>query len=283
MENTSETQSASYIIDGRRESFDYLGEVGIGETTVLLDSDDDLTANLPWHAQGFTAENFLSEEECERLRSGLIDLLHREIHALCGKPVNFTADTYHHVIHQETHQALMKKSIPGWTEDFFPIAFSEIEKRLSEICQKPLETGVYSDFKTFHIRIVRPRPYLDNNPPHRDVWLDQLRNCVNIYFGVLGSDSDSALPILAGSHLWKESEISRTKEGAIIGGNTYKVPAVVAATRGLTMTRPNPKANEVLVFSPYAIHGGGTNTNPDRTRISLEMRFWRRGNLRKKP
>jgi ectoine hydroxylase-related dioxygenase (phytanoyl-CoA dioxygenase family) len=41
------------------------------------------------------------------------------------------------------------------------------------------------------------------------------------------------------------------------------------------MIRPNPSENEVLVFSPYLVHGGGYNTNIDITRISLEMRFWK--------
>ncbi len=31
----------------------------------------------------------------------------------------------------------------------------------------------------------------------------------------------------------------------------------------------------MLLFSPYLIHGGAANREPDRTRVSLEMRFWR--------
>jgi ectoine hydroxylase-related dioxygenase (phytanoyl-CoA dioxygenase family) len=40
------------------------------------------------------------------------------------------------------------------------------------------------------------------------------------------------------------------------------------------LIRPNPKENEVMLFSPYLVHGGGYNFNADVTRISLEMRFW---------
>ena len=43
----------------------------------------------------------------------------------------------------------------------------------------------------------------------------------------------------------------------------------------LTLERPNPGLNEVLVFSPYLIHGGAFNQQTDATRVSLEMRFWR--------
>ena len=42
------------------------------------------------------------------------------------------------------------------------------------------------------------------------------------------------------------------------------------------MTRPDPNPDEVLVFSPYLIHGGAVNLNEDMTRVSLEMRLWRR-------
>jgi len=42
------------------------------------------------------------------------------------------------------------------------------------------------------------------------------------------------------------------------------------------LERPNPGENEMLLFSPYLVHGGGYNFNTDMTRISLEMRFWRK-------
>jgi ectoine hydroxylase-related dioxygenase (phytanoyl-CoA dioxygenase family) len=50
---------------------------------------------------------------------------------------------------------------------------------------------------------------------------------------------------------------------------------VVGAAYPLRLERPNPGPNEVMVFSPYLIHGGAFNQQPDHTRVSLEMRFWR--------
>jgi ectoine hydroxylase-related dioxygenase (phytanoyl-CoA dioxygenase family) len=41
------------------------------------------------------------------------------------------------------------------------------------------------------------------------------------------------------------------------------------------MIRPNPTEKQVLVFTPYMVHGGGYNSNKDETRVSLEMRFWK--------
>jgi len=39
------------------------------------------------------------------------------------------------------------------------------------------------------------------------------------------------------------------------------------------MIRPNPSINEILVFSPYLIHGCSDNHNEHMTRMSLEIRF----------
>jgi hypothetical protein len=79
------------------------------------------------------------------------------------------------------------------------------------------------------------------------------------------------------SHHWPESKTERTSDGAkVVGGFSYSVPSVVGV-RGekFSMIRPNPNEDEVLVFSPYCVHGGAVNFNADLTRISLEMRFWR--------
>jgi ectoine hydroxylase-related dioxygenase (phytanoyl-CoA dioxygenase family) len=51
---------------------------------------------------------------------------------------------------------------------------------------------------------------------------------------------------------------------------------VTGARRPLLLVRPAVGPNEVMVFTPYAIHGGGTNGSADTTRVSLEVRFWRR-------
>jgi ectoine hydroxylase-related dioxygenase (phytanoyl-CoA dioxygenase family) len=52
------------------------------------------------------------------------------------------------------------------------------------------------------------------------------------------------------------------------------VPGVLGSAEPLDIIRPNPEPSEVLLFSPYLLHGGAVNLNEDETRISLEMRFW---------
>ena len=53
----------------------------------------------------------------------------------------------------------------------------------------------------------------------------------------------------------------------------YSVDAIVASKQPLNMIRPNPTENQLMLFSPYLIHGCSNNDNPDTTRISLELRF----------
>jgi ectoine hydroxylase-related dioxygenase (phytanoyl-CoA dioxygenase family) len=39
------------------------------------------------------------------------------------------------------------------------------------------------------------------------------------------------------------------------------------------MIRPNPNINQMMIFSPYLIHGCSSNDNINMTRFSLEIRF----------
>ena len=99
---------------------------------------------------------------------------------------------------------------------------------------------------------------------------------MNIYVPVCGSSQDSSLPLVVGSHLAKESDIERTTDGAKLNGTKYSVPCVISYKgESPNLIRPEIKENEIMVFSPYMIHGGGYNFQKDKTRISLEARFWK--------
>lgn len=272
-------QLVEYWIDNQRVEFQLDGSTEKGAHAVLLETDDNIIANLPWDAAGYCVAPFLAEAQVERMCAGFTALIRAEVEAAgVGTDDDFCLEKYHRLVSDEQHAAIIKNTRVGFERQQFPIGLALVEKRISEICGVPLTVaGAKYAGRPFFLRIVRPHKPQDNNPPHRDVWLDHLRDGVNIYVPVAGSNELSSLPVLPGSHKWSEDEIERSVDGARIGGLNFTVPTVTSARQPLVMTRPNPKPAQVMVFSPYVIHGGAANLNDDLTRVSLEMRLWRRG------
>jgi hypothetical protein len=269
----------SYVLDGESVTADVEGDVIVGGEEVLAALDDDLTRDVPWHEEGFTVVPFLTRAEMEQLRAGIAGRIAR-ILTDGGIEIgeDFRLEEYHHVATREprAHEVLFQGIRRGLDLSTLPVEHGRIEERVGEVLGIPVTArNEIHGLDVFNLRVVRPQS-ADNNPPHRDVWLDRLRNAVNIYVPIAGSDARSSLPLVPGSHRWSEGEIVRTAAGARVQGATYTVPAVVGATRPLTFIRPDPAPDQFLLFSPYLIHGGARNANHDRTRVSLEMRFWRK-------
>jgi len=245
----------------------------------LISYDDNLAAGTYWDNDGYTvAVLFDKMESYYSLVSIFEEIIKSKLIASSYFINNhFVLNQYHKIIQSdEQHYSFIAKM-----GNFFPVhllgdLLDEIEDRVSEICQKKVHAK-HPDYdeKIFNIRIVRPNSK-DNNPLHRDVWLDRLRNGINIYVPITGSNELSSLPIIPQSHYWAENELERTEKGAELEGRIYTVPSVVKLNRKHEIIRPNPKENEVMVFSPYLIHGGASNLNENITRVSLEMRFWRK-------
>ena len=272
------TRQLTLDYDGEQVTFTIEGEAAFGAPTVLLESDDNLIAGRPWAGEGFLVAPFLSPAGYRRLAEGIrLTLKARIAAAGLAVPDDFSLAHYHEVVTtDEAHAAVSARGPWCHAVDDLGVPAEAISQRVSELLGVPVSTRPPHDEFPEHFcyRVVRPRSR-DNNPPHRDVWLDRLRHAVNIYVPFAGSTPRSSLPLVRGSHRWKESEIERTVEGARVNGMTFTVPSVVGAKYPLKLERPNPGLNEVLVFSPYLIHGGAFNQHTDRTRVSLEMRFWR--------
>lgn len=273
-----ETKRITYIINDKEFVFSYAGEMEKGKDETLLLKDDNLLQNTPWDESGFTIQNFLSESDNREFKNVVTEVIKRLIESSGGTiDAHFTLEKYHAYVTDEIHLKIARTIKDGWKKEDFSFDLTKINQRLSDILQQEVSTiSEDKSINDFYLRIVRPGCLQDNNPPHRDVWLDRLRNAVNIYFPICGSTSESALPLLPGSHKYKESDLVRTSDGAVLNDTKYTVPCVISINgEPLKMMRPNPSENEVLVFSPYLVHGGGYNTNIDTTRISLEMRFWK--------
>ena len=252
------------------------GESNPGENRVLLASSVDLTAGTTWADTGYIVAPFLAPAEQQQLQEGLAELV-REALRSAGMPVaaDFPVSEYHRVVgdDQARHLAVVNTT-KEYTLDRLPVPVALLEARVGELCGRPVQArNPFDDARIFHLRIVRPGRS-DNNPLHRDVWLPDYDNCVNIYVPVAGSTADSSLTLIPGSHWWPENQTERTQQGAVYNGITYTVPGVKGAPEPLELIRPNPGPKEVLLFSPYLLHGGAVNLNADATRISLEMRFW---------
>lgn len=271
-------QLVEYWIDNQHVAFQFEGTTENGPRTVLLESDDNIIRDSGWDNVGYCVAPFLAQPVLQQMYKGFTGLIRAEVEASGVRTDNsFSLEKYHRLVNDEQHAAIIKRTRVGFERHQFPICLDLVEQRISEICGAQLTVaGVKYKGRPFFLRIVRPHKPQDNNPPHRDVWLDHLRDGVNIYFPVAGSNALSSLPVLPGSHKWSEDDIERSVDGARIGGLNFTVPTVTNARLPLTMTRPNPQPTEVMVFSPYLIHGGAVNRNDDLTRVSLEMRLWRR-------
>jgi hypothetical protein len=265
-----------YTVHGQHFSYSSKGERTWGDDVILLEQAIDITRNTSWRNTGFTMEPLFDEglyRLFQKNTKGLLLKLWDE----AGLEVDetFTLQDYHAKTEdQEIHRRAIDKTKLLSVDDF-PIPMRILEQRISEICGTPLIAfNPFDQQRIFHFRVVRPGT-TDNNPLHRDVWLEDYDNCINLYIPVAGSNEQTSLILIPGSHLWAESRVERTISGADIHNIRFNVPAVTGIRGDFTAIRPSPLENEVLVFSPYLIHGGAVNSSKNQTRISIEIRLWK--------
>ena len=248
-----------------------------GDRSVLLDADDDLTSGTEWADLGFTLAPLAGSMDLERVRARVRTLLGGALETAGAPPGDdWSLTRYHRWVDDDRHARVHE----GWGPYHEPadlgIDVERLADRVGEVAAAPLEVLSRPGAPpAVGLRICRPGA-LDNNPPHRDAWIDRLRDALNVYVPLVGSTGRSSLPLAPGSHRWPESWVERTKAGATVDGVDFTVPAVTASDPPLDMVRPDPAEGEMLVFSPYLIHGGARNLEEDVTRMSLEVRFQRR-------
>jgi ectoine hydroxylase-related dioxygenase (phytanoyl-CoA dioxygenase family) len=270
----------TYSVDQKDYTLKIDGDTTYGDHTQLIKQEENIIKNSTFEDLGYTVINFLEEPQLLKLRTEILKHINKLISPITKQDydINTIAKYHEHVTnqqHREVISTIYDPSGRGIKTTDIDFDFSTIEHRISTICNyKDLICKMPGNLDSeFYIRLVRPSNNSDANPPHRDVWIPRLKNAVNIHFIIAGNDANSTLALLPGSHLWYEDEIERTIVGATTNGNTYQVPSVVNAKRSMNFIRPRLSSNDVLVFSPYMIHGGGPNIS-NNTRVSLEMRFW---------
>lgn len=266
-----------YRVNGQRLHYEVSNRVERGSDVVLAESATDLTTGQSWHDEGFViAGLFARDETMHELIAGCETLI-RSCWRDAGLelPGSLPLTQYHSVADNREKHLRAVQQTKLLDVDAFPCHLHEITDRVSAMVGHPLvNTNPYDGQRIFHFRVVRPGSG-DNNPLHRDVWLEDYDDCINLYIPVAGSDERSSLVIVPGSHRWPESRIIKTVGGAVIGNVRFNVPAVAAIEGSFHTVRPDPRFNSFLIFSPYLIHGGAVNLSQDQTRISIEMRYWK--------
>jgi len=269
-----------FSIDGKYIDIGLLDDLVEYDNSFLLYDDDDLSEDCFWQSKGFVVTSLLDDLSFDILHKYVANSLKNAL-IKAGSEIEgklFELDRYHEYCRdQSTHIKVIELLRSSSFVENLPIDHRVLDKKASQACGKLVSCKVAGKVASgyFFIRIVRPLPFQDYNPPHKDAWLDRLRNGLNMYLPLAGSDENSSLPLVPGSHLWSESETPRTRTGAQVNGIKYSVPAVAIKDAVLEMTRPEVKRREAMFFSPYIIHGGAVNFNSDKTRVSIEMRFWR--------
>jgi len=237
-----------------------------GKNEVLLDADTNLMEQTDFNTDGYGIVQLAGHNLFLR------KYIEEYIYKLTSKSIEL--ENYHLEITEDEHTKILhnmpcKKDSSPESHKFC----EELERTVSAIVKKPVR--VFNN--DIWIRICRPTHISDSdyNPCHKDIYLDFYRNTANIYLPVAGSNNKSSLMIEPGSHKWNENETIVTTGGAYLKkkGKKYSVDAIIASKRPLNMVRPNPSIDEMILFSPYMIHGCSLNNNKDTTRISLEIRF----------
>ena len=183
----------NYKLGDKEIELELIGDTLVGNDEVLLLQDENLIEKTAWNNEGFSIEKFVSDEDFSLIKEGLTKLVSEKIIEAGGKiDKNFTLENYHMYVDNTIHLTVAKLIQSGWNVSQFPIEIERINKRISAIIGIDVTTKAkHVDLNNFFLRIVRPQNFQDNNPPHRDVWLDRLRDAVNIYAPICGSNSNS--------------------------------------------------------------------------------------------
>ena len=249
-----------------------LGEIGLKHN----DLEENILGTSSLNTNGWKSFPFIEQDKFSDLK----ELLTRHIKGLLEEhqtvEPGFTLEEYHkHVLNDKIHYAVSSWAM---TDEVIGKHYAHIKAQMEELLGIMLTTkeiehkGSKGCFLGF--RIVRPGKS-DHNPYHRDAWLPYWRDTVNVWIPICGFENGNTISLIPGTHILDDSEILKTKRGAIIGEKTYHVPEAVAIKRPFEKLTPSLQEGEGLIFSPYLIHGNGRNNLPDTTRVSIELRFCR--------
>lgn len=275
-----------FKIDGVEKLFsiENTPEFKFGDDQILSNQKTDVSFGQPWYGNGYSELDFLSSEEFESLKNGLIasirNIIKQEIPSIDLS--GFNLENYHNFVKTDAeHFKVVTKTRDLFSEDF---NFS-IEKYLPKL--ENLLNFNLTDFDPFvnkklHIIVRINRPLSkDYNPPHKDIYEGVDNNgyipqFINFWIPIAGVTEKTNLPLAPKSHKINENLVLRTFEGALINGNKYRVRMIKSWNGDNTLVRSKVKYGQVLIFSSHLIHGLATNEETDKTRVALEFRLFKK-------
>lgn len=275
-----------FKIDGVEKLFsiENTPEFKFGDDQILSNQKTDVSFGQPWYGNGYSELDFLSSEEFESLKNGLIasirNIIKQEIPSIDLS--GFNLENYHNFVKTDAeHFKVVTKTRDLFSEDF---NFS-IEKYLPKL--ENLLNFNLTDIDPFvnkklHIIVRINRPLSkDYNPPHKDIYEGVDNNgyipqFINFWIPIAGVTEKTNLPLAPKSHKINENLVLRTFEGGLINGNKYRVRMIKSWNGDNTLVRSKVKYGQVLIFSSHLIHGLATNEETDKTRVALEFRLFKK-------
>jgi hypothetical protein len=247
---------------------------------------DALFNNAEMQKNGYIIEN-LPSAWYKKINKAITDYIINKLKInSVDVPSSFDLGKYHTYVNDDIHQKIVSDigykgffkspGIPIEVLDIDPVAFDNFVTHAVDGNFSLKAQIRFLGFKerVFWLRIVRPGSG-DNNPPHKDVHIKRIKDNVNVYLPLAGSNENSSLPLIPGTHTENERNYIVSSAPCYVNGKKFTVPAVVHRNNGLNMITPNPALGQVMIFTPNLIHGGGVNSNTDQTRVSVEMRFFK--------
>lgn len=246
---------------------------------LMLKEDD------PLRVYGYCVYTHPSPEDYFQIKEDFRQHLISEIALYCKNknislPKNsdekFKLEDYHLFIeeygieHHDFIQSITRYLAEFWCEKpYLKKILTQVKDRFGR------NVGIFK--KQVQFRVVRPKS-LDNNPPHRDHWYPYFKPLINIYVPLAGSYVDSSLPVVPFSHFASDEDVIPTfgyNEGhktVKSNGISYSVPEIKESKIPLNFHRPDVPDSNYMLFSPWTVHGGGSNDSKS-SRFSFEIRL----------
>ena len=265
------TSSLKYFIDSQKVNCTYKACIheDASSKAVLL-GDQNLLDKTEANKKGFSVLPSFSSDEFTNLREYVLKALSQ--HFDCKITLEGVTKYISSLKDNDFYAKMKSVYRQGFPVDNLEkISDKNITEKISDLLGYKINPLTVDGKQSVLIRIVRPFKY-DFNPPHRDIYLNHLRNSINCFIPISGVNQYSSLALIENSHTWSEDSTIRTENSPIFNHRQFTVPAIISMADGakLRMFRPVVPYGSVLIFSLY-YSWGSINTSNDANKSRAEV------------